>query len=452
MKFLKFAFAALATVAFGNAYALHDGGVAHCDACHTMHNSVNGSAAVLGTTPGAAPGPYLLKGSTASDACLNCHEEAVTAGTSTGKTISTPPANLVGTSKLPVTRSPAGDFRWLQVAHGTATTPVSGDQFGHNIIAPDHGYTSADPTKISGKSPGGDYPVASLQCSSCHDPHGTYRITDLANGTTQARGGTIGVAVLPIAASSSTAAKVTAAATLGIGTTAALGTYRLLAGAGYLPKSVATSGATPFAAGAPVIVAPATYAISEATAANEVFVAYGYGTAEWCGNCHSAMHQDANFVSGQKGMVHPAGLTAKLGDLAANYNAYVKSGDLTGTKNASSLVPVEQALASLTALAGMAGQGPTAKALVAPTPDSTVTCLSCHRAHATGFKSMTRFPTLATFFTDGNAGGTGVAYLNASSSLAYLTAEGVQAALYDRPAANFGVYARSLCNKCHAKD
>ena len=438
MKFIKFAIAALATVAFGNAYALHDGGVAHCDACHTMHNSSNGLP--LSGTVGSAPGAYLLKGSTASDTCLNCHEETLVIGASSGKTVSTPDAQFITNANLPISRGPAGDFRWLKVAHGTG---ITGDQFGHNIIAPDHGYTNPDPLKTVGKSPGGVYPTASLQCSSCHDPHGTYRITSLTAGT-QVRGGAVGSAGLPIAASVSTRAKVEAAVLAGyVGTTAAVGTYRLLAGAGYLPKSLATSGITGFEFAAPSIVAPTTYAISEATAAAEVFVAYGYGTAEWCSNCHSAMHK--SFVSGDAGMAHPAGITAKLGTIAATYNAYVKSGDLSGTNNASSLVPVEQGYVDLTVLAAKAAQGPLGKTAMAATPDSTVTCLSCHRAHATGFKSMTRFPTTATFFTDGAVA---VAY----KAVDGLTVAGVQAALYDRPASNFGVYARSLCNKCHAKD
>ena len=51
----------------GTALAFHDGGVAHCDGCHTMHNSVDGAT----VTTGADPGTSLTIGSDASSTCLN---------------------------------------------------------------------------------------------------------------------------------------------------------------------------------------------------------------------------------------------------------------------------------------------------------------------------------------------------------------------------------------------
>jgi hypothetical protein len=38
------------------------------------------------------------------------------------------------------------------------------------------------------------------------------------------------------------------------------------------------------------------------------------------------------------------------------------------------------------------------------------------------------------------------------SAISYLTPAEMEAALYDRPATEFGKDARPLCNKCHKKD
>ena len=64
--------AAVITLALsGTGLAFHGDGVAHCDGCHTMHNSANGLP-MPDVTPG---GDYLLKAGQATTVCLNCHEE-----------------------------------------------------------------------------------------------------------------------------------------------------------------------------------------------------------------------------------------------------------------------------------------------------------------------------------------------------------------------------------------
>jgi hypothetical protein len=74
-------------------------------------------------------------------------------------------------------------------------------------------------------------------------------------------------------------------------------------------------------------------------------------------------------------------------------------------------------------------------------------CLSCHRAHASGFESITRWSNTDTFITDGSG-------LVAQGGL---SATQAKVAYYNRPMAaggsyGFGNYQRSLCNKCHVKD
>ena len=66
-KFFVICSAILFTLSLsGYALAFHDGGVAHCDGCHSMHNG-SGNARFV------AAGPSLTNGSDASSTCLNCH-------------------------------------------------------------------------------------------------------------------------------------------------------------------------------------------------------------------------------------------------------------------------------------------------------------------------------------------------------------------------------------------
>ena len=81
-------------------------------------------------------------------------------------------------------------------------------------------------------------------------------------------------------------------------------------------------------------------------------------------------------------------------------------------------------------------------------------CLSCHRAHASGFESMTRFYTGNEFMTVSDAAGVAL-YDSSTTNNAINTGYSVaqqQAAYYGRPATVFWPYARDYCNKCHAKD
>lgn len=82
-------------------------------------------------------------------------------------------------------------------------------------------------------------------------------------------------------------------------------------------------------------------------------------------------------------------------------------------------------------------QGPT-------TGTENVMCLSCHRAHASAFGSMTRWDNSTEYITEGGG------YRADANGI--LTSAQYLAAMYDRPATAFAVTQRSLCNKCHAKD
>jgi cytochrome c553 len=444
MKLLKVAFAAVFALAFGNAYAFHSGGVAECEGCHSMHNSFENAANVTGMAQFTS-GPFLLKAQDQSGACLNCHNAADVTFGKNGYHISTNGTFGVGTTLAPVEYTPGGDFAWLKMTHtgkirGTPTT-WEGDRHGHNIIAVDFGYTA---DKIQAAAPGGTYSAANLACSSCHDPHGRYR-RDAAGA--QATTG------LPIFGSGSYGAST---ATQGgpaypaAGLSAA-GVYRILGGVGYAPKSYSS---VPFVNAAPDAVAPSTYQIVGGETSNsdplkQVVVAYGQGMSEWCGNCHGKMVENS-YTSGMKGLVHPAGNAAHLtAPIVANYNSYVSSGVLTNVgASFSSLAPFEIGSNDYVALKAFT---------TAPTPAATtnnVACVSCHRAHASGFESMTRYYLGNEFMTISDSAS--LALYDSSTTenkinTGYSVAQ--QTAAYNgRPATVFGPYARNYCNKCHAKD
>ena len=424
MKVVKLSVVLLLAVLIGiglgtTSYAFHDGGVAKCEGCHTMHNSyegaaMKGSSSQLGATRpyGTGTWKFLLAGADQSSACLNCHNRT----TQGSYRVSTDSSVLVA-GTAPVNYTPGGDFAWLK----TETTGTArNDRNGHNIIADGYGYSQDG--KLT-KAPGGTYLASNLSCISCHDPHGKYR-TD-ASGIVSAGGAEI--------IGSGSAGAIPAAGQ-------AVGTYRLLAGINYSPKSV---GNNAFTAGPPVAVAPSGYNSKEDV--YQVRVAYGKGMSEWCGNCHSGFLEN-DYASGIAGHTHPAGNNAGLGgDQIAAYNSYVKTGDMSGDAATSflSLVPFEEQSVDIATLVTHATATATNPNLQGPTSGNTVMCLSCHRAHASGFKSMTRWYNGAEYIAEEG---------NYMSDYSTWNQTQLTAAYYGRPVTMWADFQRSLCNKCHAKD
>jgi predicted CXXCH cytochrome family protein len=228
--------------------------------------------------------------------------------------------------------------------------------------------------------------------------------------------------------------------------TRAVGAYRLLRG----DASQNVSGVS-FTAKF-IASAPSTYNQSEAT--NQVRVAYGANgftdtVGKWCATCHPAMHSTGHYV-------HPIdrGLTTII---ANNYGAYVSSGNMTGAAARSylSLVPFAENTRDFTILKSHAKNDNSY--LNGPASADKVMCLSCHRAHATGFPDMLRWNMEGEFITyadaAGNAAWPGTDTTPSVPQLAWgRTGAETQAAYYGRPATLFGAYQRGLCNKCHAQD
>src|SRR4051812_16956757 len=118
------------------ALAFHDGGVAYCDGCHTMHNSSGNGVIPKNRKPQFNGNAFLLQGSDASSTCINCHGAA---GASSyhifNPSITT--CSGMGCQSQVVTAmnlGPAGDFAWLKMSPSwnlprSATNP--GERHGH---------------------------------------------------------------------------------------------------------------------------------------------------------------------------------------------------------------------------------------------------------------------------------------------------------------------------------
>lgn len=405
------------------AEAFHSGGVGDCIGCHSMHrpereaagNGDDNSISLTASDPGST--------------CLKCHLKA-------GQR--SPDSSLVATAAEdmppgvpPAQLSPGGDFGWVKKSYrwGTVGGDVGGsspgERHGHNIVALDYGFAQ-DAGRVT--APGGSFPAARLSCVSCHDPHGKYRrLADDSIGTTG----------IPIQASGSYD---TSPDPSGNG---AVGVFRLLGGKGY--ASSLYDGA-PFTADPPAAVAPENYNRSEER--GDTRVAYGKGMSEWCANCHTALLGGTG-----GGKTHPAGNDVKFSSsVAANYNAYIASGDLTGNPSTSysSLVPFEAGTADYTLLKG--GAAATGGQTAGPGTSSNVMCLSCHRAHASGWDYAARW-NLKTGFLLFNGKYPGIEDTDVPSRISQgRTRAETRKTFYDRPATAYATYQRSLCNKCHAKD
>jgi hypothetical protein len=381
----------------------------------------------------AATGAFLLKGADQSSTCLGCHEHAGDTGPSSYH-ISTAPADMAA-GIPPKQRTPGGDFGWLKKTYTFtvrgSTTIEDGATHGHNIVAGDFGYV-VDP--VNATAPGGTYPSAQLACNSCHDPHSKNR--RLSDGTIASTGA-------PIIASGSYATSSTPGYAEPPAAGTALGVYRLLAGTGYAKPGV------PSFPGNPAAKTPSSYNRTEAT--TQTRTAYGVGTAgghtswgNWCASCHTAMHSSGTYV-------HPidADFTATI---ATNYKTYVNSGDMTGDgiNGFSSLVPFAENTGDYATLASHAKNDDTV--LTGPGASDQVMCLSCHRAHASGWEYGLRWNIEGEFMVYNSLyPGTDTTPTVPQFARGRLGAE-TQAAYYDRPVTQFASYQRVLCNKCHAKD
>ena len=378
------------TMTAGSALAFHGGGVAHCDGCHSMHNSPENP--IAGT-----PNEALMKGSDASSTCLTCHF-----GTAGSYHIMTADGG---------TMSNGGDFGWLtndyQLVVRGSTSNYAGDNAGHNIVATDFGLAQDGALAAA---PGGTYDAAKLGCTSCHDAHG-----QVLDGT---KGGS-----LPVGTSGSYSAAAPAGTIKG--------NYRILGDSMYEAGHNINDGYA-FTNNAPI-------ALSDGSSGAKV--RYGSGMSEWCANCHTDyLVTDPDSMMGK----HPTSVLLSKDGYNANYNSYVATGNFTGTQATSwdGLVPFETGSTDQATLV-TAGVGSTAGP---STGAEEVMCLSCHRSHASAFNNMGRWDFETEFLAKSAALNTAAINFPATGKAYY--AEGAAVDVVTK----YGVGQRSLCNKCHVQD
>jgi len=338
---LGIVFAAMPVMAF------HDGGVAHCNGCHTMHNSQDGGL----VDPDSPDGnPWLLVDASPSDVCIGCHGHLDQPFPETPAPLS--PPGMKG----------AGNFVFLiednlNDGHNGHLNPISGDAAGHNLLAPGHGLA---PDATLTTAPGGTFPAAVLGCTSCHDPHGTED-------------------------------------------------FRFLYGAG----RVVQDGVATFTNAAPDAEGLSIFPWAGGFEADDNHTAYKGGMSAWCANCHGDFHQN------NTQLVHPAG-EALGATIAQTYNLYNGTVDQTGGTAATAYlaaVPFEDPANTISSTAG-------------PSATSQVSCITCHRAHASSAPDAGRW----------------------DFNVTLLVEDGDESGSYEIPNPYGDPNQRSLCNKCHRKD
>jgi hypothetical protein len=326
---------------------------------------------------GAGVARRQLRGSDPSSTCLICHADERS------------PDGPHVVTRSGASMSPGGDFYWLTKNFFWAGGSSNGDGHGHNVVARDFGLRQDSRLSVA---PGGSYPSSALGCTSCHDPH----------GKSGARG-------------SGSYGQVSSGRNI-------VGNYRLLGGTGYTGGK--QYGGISFKNAAPVARQSAARKYGESDSSH---ADYGSGMSEWCRNCHDRVHV------GSSAFRHPAGVRLDSG-MIENYNRYVKTGDLSGRASSSylALVPFERGIADPAQLDPSGTRGPDG--------NSKVMCLTCHRAHASAFRSIGRWDFDAQAIArshpapgDGGATGSDVLY-----------------SYYGRDMlSRFGSSQKQFCEKCH---
>ena len=365
---------------------------------------------------------YNLIGTDQSSTCLRCHQRNSKLDTG-NHYISTPETSL-STGEPPLELTPGGDFGWLKKnyiwKYDYGQTEYSiGEEHGHNIIAADYNYEAS---AAHATAPGGAYPSSALNCCSCHDPHGTYRRN--ADGSITTEGA-------PIMASGS----YDDSPDPDINNSVSV--YRMLAGIGYQPKSLIES--NPFTKDPPAAVAPRNDNRPETS--TQTRVAYGSGMAEWCKNCHANYNSKSN---------HPAGNNVKMNALVmAAYNNYLPGE--SPMKSYLTLTPFEMGYSDYNQLKALAT---TDDSQLKGPVSANVSCLTCHRAHASAWNHGLRFNYMAKLTTTKDANDN-ASYpdpeRDPTNAQGRTTAE-TRKAYYDREATKFGAHRGNLCSKCHAKE
>lgn len=143
--------------------------------------------------------------------------------------------------------------------------------------------------------------------------------------------------------------------------------------------------------------------------------AYKGGMSAWCGNCHNGMHTPGSRL------IHKSGVAIGA-TMATFYGLY------NGTTNFVNGVNGDPTLSYIPEVA-FEDAGMTITSTAGPSASSQVSCITCHRAHASGAPNAGRW----------------------DFNVTLLAEDGDEAGSYKIPQP-YDANQRSLCNKCHGKD
>ena len=381
-----------------------------CDDCHTIHNSRNGA-------PVAGGGPYksLLTQPTATDVCLQCH---LWPASSAFKA----PAVMTFTGINPGTIAfPAGDFYWSQ------QNPAMGHNPG-KTLGVQSAFMPSD--SVLNQSPGGIFTTDDWDCTTCHDPHNRFgadvaawrQLRRKVNGVVHTGDDTVAFGVETFGGDQ--------------GPTAA-GFEPILSNS--RGDIVGTDYNNTRADGNPIEGADL-FRVEADTNKN----VYRGGFSSFCAACHGDFHggngeaenvanANTNVDGDGRWMRHPTNIVmadkTTTGLASRKYGTGSYTAVVTNSQSTSPnpdgydwRYPLVQSAADFTLRFNISGVGITDATL----DTSRLSCLSCHKAHATQYENMTRWDTTSHAFIQD-----GVADLNG------LPSDG------DNPA--YG------CGKCHQK-
>lgn len=184
--------------------------------------------------------------------------------------------------------------------------------------------------------------------------------------------------------------------------------YRLLYGVGERaePGNFSYTQPAPVAEGLP-------FSGAGSSETNSNHIAYKSGMSGWCSNCHGNFHQNDTQYRHPSGV----GMSSAIQNI---YNTYNGTMDQNGGSPATAYlaqVAFEDPDMLITSTAG-------------PDANSKVSCISCHRAHASSAQNSGRWDFNVTFFQQ----------------------DGVESGSYVMPQTYNSPNQRSMCNKCHNKD
>ena len=183
--------------------------------------------------------------------------------------------------------------------------------------------------------------------------------------------------------------------------------YRMLRGAGIVPGSQGVSFMydAPDAEGLP---------LEAGWESRGNHIAYRSGMSRWCQNCHMQIHQEGAMHSGV--FEHP--VDATLGSqIVTQYNQYNGTSDPTGGSASTAYLPEVP----------FEDGGNTVNRTIGPSTASRLSCMSCHRAHATSSPDAGRW----------------------DFKVNVLSEDGVKSGSYPIPSPFPEYNQEPLCQKCH---